>query len=195
MTTDSETATMAAEAPRPEPPNHRWSRRQVLLAATVAICVAITGTVVVFAARGSSTGAELAVPGGRKVQFPGDRAQAVPGGGLDLSTVLHGEFIATEDKTGYPVMLFQTGTVTEVSGTSITVRSTDGYQKSYLVDAAVTRVLATGGDITAVQIGQTVTVVARKSGDTATAESIVDEFSAPDQPFGQDNGRGAPKTR
>jgi len=82
----------------------------------------------------------------------------VPGLGVPgLGTLLHGEFTTT--LTGSPtVMVFQTGEVTAYTAReSLTVRSTDGYEATYVLDASTT----TRG--TPVE-GRQVRVVAAKDG-------------------------------
>ena len=73
----------------------------------------------------------------------------------------------------------QTGTVTAVSPTSITVRSADGSSKSYAVNAG-TAVDCKHNGITAVKVGDPVAVTATVTAGTANATDIVD------------NGAGAP---
>ena len=46
---------------------------------------------------------------------------------------LHGEFVVSDANGGYTTMLTQTGTVTAVSATSITVKSDDGYTQIYMI--------------------------------------------------------------
>ncbi len=70
------------------------------------------------------------VPG--QGRSPGGADGSVPG----LGTVLHGQFTTT--LTGEPaVMLFQVGEVTAATeGESLTVRSTDGFEATYVLDAS-----------------------------------------------------------
>jgi hypothetical protein len=84
-----------------------------------------------------------------------------------LGSVLHGEF--TTSLTGAPVvMLFQTGEVTDVTeGTSLTVRSTDGFDATYALDASTTTV----GGVPAT--GDQVRVVAAKQGNKAVLVQTV----------------------
>jgi hypothetical protein len=46
---------------------------------------------------------------------------------------LHGEFVVPDGAGGYTTELTQTGTLTAVSPTSITVRSEDGYSQTYVI--------------------------------------------------------------
>jgi hypothetical protein len=81
-------------------------------------------------------------------------------GGLGgLGALLHGEFTTTV--TGTPtVMVFQTGQVTAyTAGKSLTVKSSDGFQASYVLDASTTTRGAAG-----LASGSQVRVVAAKEG-------------------------------
>ncbi|MEI8408959.1 MULTISPECIES: hypothetical protein [unclassified Kribbella] len=44
---------------------------------------------------------------------------------------LHGEFVTAKDGGGYETIATQKGEVTAVSTTSITVKSADGYSRTY----------------------------------------------------------------
>ena len=50
-------------------------------------------------------------------------------------TSLHGEFVVPDGAGGYNTVLTQTGTVTAISPTSITVRSEDGFSQTYVIPA------------------------------------------------------------
>jgi hypothetical protein len=65
----------------------------------------------------------------------------------------------------------QVGEVSAVSPTSITVRSPDGYQRSYVVNDQ-TRVDTLTGAVTDLDVGQGVVVSATVDGSTATATRI-----------------------
>lgn len=89
-----------------------------------------------------------------------------PGRGLaGLGAVLHGEF--TTAVTGTPtVMVVQTGQVTAyTAGKSLKVKSTDGYEATYTLDAT-TSVAGRGGEPA---VGVQVRVLAAKDGMKATA--------------------------
>ncbi len=84
-----------------------------------------------------------------------------------LAAALHGEFVVPDDAGGYATMLTQTGAVTEVSPTSVTVRSADNYTQSYVIppgaQADHTIAVADEIDVRAKRSGQipTVTTVSR----------------------------------
>src|SRR5258708_39143362 len=48
-------------------------------------------------------------------------------------TSLHGEFVVPDGAGGYTTELTQTGSVTAISPTSITIRSEDGYSQTYVI--------------------------------------------------------------
>ena len=73
--------------------------------------------------------------------------------------VLHGQFTAPAPNGGYQTILVQRGTVQSVSGSSITVKSEDGYTHTYSVDNN-TLVAAGNNGISDVAKGDTVRVLA-----------------------------------
>jgi hypothetical protein len=105
-----------------------------------------------------------------------------PGGGLRFSFggffglaggVVHGQVTVPKSGGGYQTVDVQQGTVTAVSSTSITVKSTDGYTASYAVSSK-TIVDAQAAGIGSVKKGDTVYVTATVSGATATAANVTD---------------------
>jgi hypothetical protein len=103
-----------------------------------------------------------------------------------LFGALHGEFVVQKDGGGYQTIATQSGSVTAVSSTSITVKSTDGYTRTYVVnaDTKVNR----DGKIADIKTGETVRIRAVVSGDTATADSIDDGSNRPALPDGAKPG-------
>ncbi|MFD2080936.1 hypothetical protein SAMN05421678_104383 [Actinopolymorpha cephalotaxi] len=95
-------------------------------------------------------------------------------GGLGLAgRALHGEFVVAKPGGGYQTVASQRGSVQSVSSTAVTVKSTDGYTHTYVVDAK-TRVNALREGIGSIKKDQQVAVVATVSGTTSTAVQIVD---------------------
>lgn len=99
-----------------------------------------------------------------------------------LGQVLHGEFVVVQGTTNV-TMVEQSGTVTGVSGQSVTVKSSDGYQQTYAISSS-TQVAArgmrgqggsgTGSSSTATLAqGQTVSVAALKDGLAAQTVMIL----------------------
>jgi hypothetical protein len=91
-----------------------------------------------------------------------------------LKRALHGE-VTVGGKKQTRVLVFQRGTVDKVSGTSITVKSTDGFTATYVVNAE-TKVRKAGEAAKTSDIGSgdKVRVVARKDGQTSTARVIAE---------------------
>jgi hypothetical protein len=100
-------------------------------------------------------------------------------GGGGLPGALHGEYVNSSGKT----IRFQTGKVTAVSSTSITVVSTDNYSGTYVVSSATT-INNGNSQISAITTGTTVTVSGTASGSTVTATQIVDSSTAQSQQGG-----------
>ncbi len=96
-----------------------------------------------------------------------------------MRQIEHGEFTARVNDQDQ-VFDVQQGQVTEVSPTSLSVKSLDGFTASYVVDGSTkvrkNRANAAIGDV---QTGDQVHVVAGKSGNTATAQRIFDGGSSP----------------
>jgi hypothetical protein len=104
----------------------------------------------------------------------GHHGRGGPGGFGGLREALHGELVVPqEDGTGTRTITVQSGSVTEVSATRLTVRSTDGFDATYVVSSS-TRLAAGGQGISAVEVGHEVMVVATKNGSTLTAIRVGD---------------------
>jgi hypothetical protein len=95
-------------------------------------------------------------------------------GGLGgLGGAIHGQVTVPKSGGGYQTIDVQSGTVTAVSSSSITVKSADGYSATYAVSSS-TEVNAQAAGIATVKVGDTVGLTATRSGSTATAASIID---------------------
>ncbi len=90
---------------------------------------------------------------------------------------LHGEFtIRKPDGSGFQTVAVQTGEVTAVSSSSITVKSEDGFSRTYSVDEHT--VVGAGRDgIGTVKTGDTVRVAGVVEGSQARAAAIIDSTS------------------
>jgi hypothetical protein len=115
---------------------------------------------------GQSAGPVPAVPGFHRFG-PGPRFGGGPFG------VVHGQFVMGKPGGGYQTVDVQNGRVTAVSSTSITLKSADGFTKSYAVTGS-TLVDAQRDGIGSVKVGNQASVQATVSGSTATALSIED---------------------
>jgi len=87
---------------------------------------------------------------------------------------LHAEFtIRKPDGNGFQTVAVQTGEVTAVSPSSITVKSEDGFSRIYTVDENT--VVSAGRDgISAVKTGDTVRIAGLVEGGQAKAAAIID---------------------
>jgi hypothetical protein len=94
-------------------------------------------------------------------------------GEFGLGGALHGEFVVPKDGGGYQTVATQRGEVTAVSKDSITVKSEDGYSRTYSVTED-TLVNAARDGIDDVKVSNTVRVTAVVSDGKATASSIDD---------------------
>ncbi len=99
--------------------------------------------------------------------FNGGGFFAGPGG------VVHGQVVVPEAGGKFRTEDIQTGKVTAVSGSSLTVRSADGFTKSYRVTGA-TQVDAGKTGIGSVKVGNQVAITATVSGSTASLTRVID---------------------
>ncbi|WNV89229.1 DUF5666 domain-containing protein [Umezawaea sp. Da 62-37] len=180
-----------------------WSGRKTVAAVAIAVGIAAAGGTAIYAANGAVGASEMG-PGGRG--GPGGYGRmggGFAGGGTlgGFGTSLHGEF--------------QVGTVTDVSSSSIGVKSTDGYTKTYTIDS--TTVIGGGGrmdqqtkgDVSSLANGDTVTVIGETADGKTTAKSILERVEGQQgqqgqmpggqqppgvQPRREDQGSGQPPT-
>jgi hypothetical protein len=87
--------------------------------------------------------------------------------------ILHGQAVLSKPGGGYQTVAFQRGTVTAVSAGSITLKSTDGFTQTYVINGS-TVVGAHRGGISSITAGNTASVIATVSGKTFTATRIID---------------------
>ncbi|GLY53369.1 hypothetical protein [Lentzea sp. NBRC 102530] len=157
-------------APQPvEQARPAWTAKKTVAAVAIAVAIAGAGGVAIYAASGTNQQGDAMGAGG-----PGGMGGAPPDGmggglrgGLGFGDTTHGEF--------------QTGEVTAISDSSVEVKSTDGYSKTYVIDADT---VAEG-----VEKGDTVTVIATTEDGRSVATSVVEPGQR-----GQRTGQ-APPTR
>jgi hypothetical protein len=165
-----------------KPNQHRWRIAGVIAAVAVTTTAggiawatdlpsALTGNGSVTAADPSpspsaSPSAEPGKPGG-----PGGLGRH--GGMFGFGGALHGEFVVPKDGGGYQTIATQRGQVTAVSKESLTVKSDDGYSRTYELTED-TLVNAARDGIDDVKNGNTVNVVATVADGNATAISVND---------------------
>jgi hypothetical protein len=111
--------------------------------------------------------------------------------GFGMFGMLHGQFVVAKSGGGYQTVDVQTGDITAVSTTSITLKSSDGFTKTYVV-ASSTMVDAQRDGIGSVKVGNQASLMATVSGSTATASNIADiTLLKQDQPnFGNGHNPG-----
>jgi hypothetical protein len=117
-------------------------------------------------------------PGGFGPVFggPGRFGPAFGGPGMlggGLFGAVHGTVVVPKAGGGYQTVAFQNGKVTAVSGTSITLRSADGYSHTYPVTSS-TNVNAQRDGIGSIKAGNQVVVAATVRGSTTTVIRIID---------------------
>lgn len=111
---------------------------------------------------------------GRGPHCNGHRWDGHRGPGGLLARIQHGEATVSTN-SGYQVIDIQRGTVESVNPGQLTVRSADGFSATYTVDSSTKiRKNRKAVDINQVVVNDRVTVLATKSGDTATATHIND---------------------
>lgn len=112
--------------------------------------------------------------------MPGQMGGLAPDGfGGGLNAAIHSEYVILRDNE-YVSMADQVGVVSEVSSNSLTVKSTDGFTRTYVLgpDTAVAQGTrqrgGTSSSLTIADItsGATVRVTATKSGDEYNASSV-----------------------
>jgi hypothetical protein len=146
-------------APPAQPP--RWSSRTTLVAAGIAAALAVGGGLVVYATDSHSDGS------GHNGAPPGLGGPSGPGGPSENQRTLHGESVVSDGKGGFRTELTQTGSITAASDASVTVRSDDGYSRTYVLDANTRR------PHQPLQSGQQVTVRATDANGTADATAVL----------------------
>ena len=87
--------------------------------------------------------------------------------------MLHGQFVVAKSGGGYQAVDVQDGQVTAVSASSITLKSSDGFTKTYVVTSS-TMVDAQRDGIGSVKVGNQASVYATVSGGTVTATNVAD---------------------
>jgi hypothetical protein len=183
MSTEPTTAPQAPEATwgDPQPPAPKWSGKKTAVAAAIAVAIAAVGGVAIYAGTSANSSQQTGMggPGNGRMGGFGNPM----GGEMSLlRNALHGDFTVSENGS-YVTERLQTGSVSALTATSITVKSTDNYEQTYTVDSSTTKPdnLATGSKIT---------VIAKVSGDTATATSITDTAQNQRGMGGQQGGPG-----
>jgi hypothetical protein len=204
----------AARAPRPGSSAVKpWTLKRGLVVAGAAVVLAAGAGLGVYALTSSSaaadgtalagsrgqgfaqggTGAQDSAPDGLApdgfagggMPAPGGAGNLAPGGvGGGLTAAVHAEYVVLQG-SGYVTKAEQLGTVTEISAASVTVKSNDGFTRSYSLGADVVvgrqqQRRQQGGGSTGSQLGvadivagASVRIVAVQNGSDYAAESVV----------------------
>jgi hypothetical protein len=155
-----------------------FSEKRWRLAGTIA-AVAVTTTAggVAWAATNAdptpSPSATPSTPGNPADPGRPGRGGHGPGQFFGQGGALHGEFVVKKDGGGYQTVATQRGEVTAVSKDSITLKSEDGYSRTYTLTED-TLVNAARDGIGDVKVGNTVGVSAVVADSKATAISLND---------------------
>jgi hypothetical protein len=131
---------------------------------------------------GSISGPGMQAPGGGTVPGQGGdfAANGLGGMGSGVSAAVHSEYVL-EENGEYVTKVAQLGTVSAVSSGSVTVKSADGFTRTYTLsdDTVVSSMLqrrqqsATGGlTVANIVSGAAVRIVAGKDGSAFPAESV-----------------------
>jgi hypothetical protein len=144
----------------------------VVLAGWIGVAVADTGSTTTTDTPAQATPAPAGAPGpGMKGGFGGGHMGG-PGGPGGAGGAIHGQ-LTVPNGSGYRTIDTQSGEVTDVNQSSITVKRADGFSKTYSVTEN-TLVNAGRDGIGSVKTGDTVRVNAAEDGTTAEAMNIDD---------------------
>ncbi|WP_231988611.1 hypothetical protein [Mycobacterium sp. 1274761.0] len=145
-------------------PSDRWGARKTLAAVAVAAAIGGVGGAAIYAATEGSAHSMTGMRGG-PMHGPGQGGPPPPPDAQPKpSGAVHGEYVVADGHGGFSTKLTQTGTVDEVTPSSIVVRSDDGYTQIYA--------LAPGTAGSAAKPDETVSVEATRMGATVTLNSI-----------------------
>ncbi len=142
----------------------------------VTVGVIAAGGVATAATTSSSTSKAASTTAGTSAGAPAATGKHKGGKlGMLRGHLLHGQ-ATVAGKDGKPTQVAgQRGTVEAVSATSITLKSSDGFQQTYVVAPTTkVRIDGTKSTISDVKTGQSAGVIATVSGSTQTAKGIVE---------------------
>jgi hypothetical protein len=173
-------------APAAEPGAKKgWTGRKTAIAVGVAVLIVAGGGVAIaVGTSGNSDAAQQGPGGGPNGGFPGGgNFQGGAAGGIAaLRGALHGDFVVADTTGAYVNERLQTGDVTAISATSISLTSKDGYKQTYTLDGSTQKTADP-------KTGESVTVIAKITGDTAAATSVTSGTAAQ-----RPGGQGGPAT-
>ena len=139
-----------------------WGLRGTVAAVGVAAVVAGFGGAAIYAATGSD--AHAMGTHGRSGPARPDGPPSHQGPGATDEYAVHGESVVSDGNGGFTTALSQTGTITAISATSVSVRSADGYTQTYVIPA--------NAAAPPFGVGDPVTIRATRVGTVATVTTI-----------------------
>ncbi len=145
-------------------PSQSGSRptRKIFVLAAVAGTLVAGGTTAAFAA--TDTAKPAAAQQGKSGPPAGGPREA-----FGLGAPLHGEMVVAQvTGTGTKTIVTQSGTVTAAGASSVTVKSTDGFQRSYVLSPKTVTGPPDAAKI-AVKVGDKIMIAGLKEGETLTA--------------------------
>jgi hypothetical protein len=164
------------QPPEPPAPRRFTGTKRITLVAVVAGALVLGGIGVAVAAdSGSSSTTTPPSPGASPAPTrpgPGGGFRHGFGGpGFGMGGAIHGELVTPNGSGGYRTVDVQVGEVNDVSSSSITVQSADGFKKTY--DVTENTVVDSGRDgIGTVKNGDQVRLTAVVNGSSTEARSI-----------------------
>ncbi|WP_461174401.1 hypothetical protein M1D93_06870 [Arthrobacter sp. Z1-9] len=185
--------------------------RKAALAGAVALALTGTGVAIAWAADPPSPSSSSAPANSEKAQGHNKPDKAQTSDKPDKAErpqQLHGESVVKKADGTFATELGQHGTVEAVSGTSITVKSEDGYSQAYTVTAETKiaqvpaadstpgtadggkRPKPAAGSIADIATGEVVRISGVKNGDQVTAERILEGGDRSGPGPGRGNGHG-----
>jgi len=159
------------------------SRHRVIALVTAGVVAGTAGGFVVsqLGVATASSPSPSPAPGGPALRHGFGPAGGPMGllGGLGGGKLLHGEATVEKPGGGTNVVRFQNGTISAVDGSTMTVKSSDGFSATYTVDKT-TRITLNGADGTLSKLTKNdqVRVLAMQSGSTNVAKMVMDGVPA-----------------
>lgn len=160
------------------------SRHRVIALVTAGVVAGATGGFVisqlgVATASSPSPSPSVGGPALRPGFGPGGGPMGLLGGLAGGGKLLHGEATVEKPGGGTNVVRFQNGTISAITGSTMTVKSTDGFTATYTVDKT-SRITLNGADGTLSKLTKNdqVRVLAVQSGSSNVAKMVMDGVPA-----------------
>ena len=170
------------------------SRHRVIALVTAGVVAGATGGFVisqlgVATASSPSPSPSVGGPALRPGFAPGGGPMGLLGGLAGGGKLLHGEATVQKPGGGTTVVRFQNGTISAIDGSTMTVKSTDGFSATYTVDKT-SRIALNGTDGTLSKLAKNdhVRVLAVQSGSSNVARMVLDGVAVRDMRPGMRGG-------